>query len=380
MQASRRVFLQSAAFTGIAFSQNTAPVASPVPPEQRVNLVGDGVALTPTEYLRLMTKIIDQQGRVADSYLQGGAVEELEKKFAIALGKERALFLPTGTLANHLAVRELAGEKRRAIVQQESHLYADEGDCAQLLSGMNLVPLAAGRATMRLEEIAAVVEKSGGPPYPVPVGAISIESPVRRATGEVFDFEEMKKISAYAREKKIGMHLDGARMYLASGYTGIAPVRYASLFDTVYVSLYKYFNAPFGGVLAGPAAMIKRVEEMRHPFGSLIYHGWEPAAIALHYFDGFGERYQTAVQNGEKLIRLLEASGKFHIERIENGSNIANLNFPGGTVDELRQRLAKSGIMIRATADPHSTMLMVNETISRRSPEDISSEFVRAVS
>src|SRR5437588_865545 len=83
------------------------------------------------------------------------------------------------------------------------------GDCAQALSGLNLVPLAPGRATIKSTEIVEAVDRAGSPPYPVPVGAISIESPVRRTRGQAFDFEEMKKISTFAREKKIGMHLDG---------------------------------------------------------------------------------------------------------------------------------------------------------------------------
>src|SRR5258708_6792738 len=271
--SNRRQFLHTAAglaaLPGVAVGQ--APLAGP--PERRVSLASDGVTLTPSEYARLLAKIADEHANVADSYLHGGAVEELEQRFAKLLGKERALFLPTGTLANHMAVRELAGDKRRVIVQQESHLYCDEGDCAQFLSGLNLTPLAPGRATMKLEDVAAVVERSASPPYPVPVGAIAIESPVRRQTGEVVDFEEMKKVTAFCREKKIGTHLDGARVFLASGYTGVSPAQYAALFDTVYVSMYKYFNAPFGAILTGPAVLMERVTSLRHQFGSLVYHG-----------------------------------------------------------------------------------------------------------
>jgi threonine aldolase len=378
MSTSRRTFLQSAAWSSAALAQ-TAPPPSSVPPERRVSFSGDGVALTPGEYARLVTKIADGHGIVADTYLQGGAVEQLEQRFAKLLGKERALFLPTGTLANHMAVRELAGDNRRVIVQQESHLYCDEGDCAQLLSGLNLVPLGPGRATFRLDEVVPVVERSAGPPYPAPVGALAIESPVRRASGEVVDFEEMKKICAYAREHHIGTHLDGARVFLASAYTGISPTDYAALFDTVYVSMYKYFNAPFGAVLAGPAAMMARISNLRHVFGSMIYHGWEPAAIALHYYEGFRERYQTAVHNGETLLKLLEAQGRIKVERVNRGSNIFGIRLATGTIGPLQQRLAQSGILIRGGKDATATTIQVNETLSRRPAEEIAQEFARAL-
>jgi len=377
MSPSRRAFLQTAACSGFALAQ-TGPSAPPVPPERRVYLSGDGVVSTPAEYARLLARIADEHGAAADNYLQGGAVEQLEQRFAKLLGKERAMFLPTGTLANHMAVRELAGDKRRVIVQQESHLYADEGDGAQLLSGLNLVPLGAGRATIRLDEIVPVVERSAGPPYPAPVGALSIESPVRRSSGEVFDFDEMQKICAWARERQIGTHLDGARVFLAAAYSGISPAQYAALFDTVYVSMYKYFNAPFGAVLAGPAAALNRIATLRHQLGGLIYHGWEPAAIALHYYEGFAERYQSAMRNGETLFRLLEAQGKFKVQRVSHGSNIAVVRLTSGSAGALQQKLAQAGIVIRAAADSPQILVQVNETLARRPAEEIAREFAHA--
>jgi threonine aldolase len=243
--------------------------------------VGDGVYLPPLPYAQFLGSLIGVDTK-EDLYLKGGAVEELEGRFAKMLRKERALFFPTGTLANHVAVRLLAGERRHVLVQEESHLYRDEGDCAQVLSGLNLAPLAPGRATIKASEIVDAVETAGAPPYPVPVGAISIESPVRRRLGQAFDFEEMKKISSFARGKKIGLHLDGARMYLASADTGVAPAAYSELFDTVYVSLYKYFNAPFGAILTGPAPLIDAATLLRHQFGGGLLHAWESAMVALY--------------------------------------------------------------------------------------------------
>ena len=248
-------------------------------------------------------------------------------------------------------------------------MYCDEGDSAQLLSGLNLVPLAPGRATVRLEEVVQAVSRSAEPPYPAPVGAISIESPVRRRNGEVFDFEEMKKISAFAREKRIGLHLDGARLYLASAYTRITPAQYAALFDTVYVSLYKYFNAPFGAVLAGPRGLLEPIVTLRHQFGSGLYHAWQPAAVALHYLEGFTERYQAAVQSAEELLRQLQEKAGLRVERVPSGSNIIGIHLPENRADTFRQRLADAGIVVRKPADdPQLIWLMVNETINRRQP------------
>jgi threonine aldolase len=371
----RRSFLQLAAAVSVIEPSQSSAQPSPAP----VVFAGDGLNLSPAEYAGLLTAIAAKPSFHRDQYLKAGPVEELEHAMATLLGKERALFLPTGTLANHLAVRVLAGESRKALVQAESHLYRDEGDCAQLLSGLNLVPLGPGRTTLTAEEIAKAADEAAGPPYPAPVGAISIESPVRRTDGQVFDFEEMKKICAFARTRQIGTHLDGARMFLASAYTGISPAQYAALFDTVYVSMYKYFNAPFGAVLSGPASLIAKIEPLRHQFGSLIYQGWESAAVALHHLDGFSERYQTAVRNGEKLFQSLQTSGKFGIERVPSGSNIAKLRLAsGGALDQLRDRLAEAGIRISAGKGVTVANLFINETINRRPVEDIARAFMSA--
>lgn len=341
-------------------------------------LTGDGVNLPPADYAKLLAKIIDGNAKLGDVYLKGGAVEELENRFAKLLGKERGLFLPTGTLANHLAVRLLAGSRRRVLVQEESHLYRDESDCAQTLSGLNLVPLASGRATIKASEIVEAADRAAAPPYPVPVGAISIESPVRRRDGQAFDFEEMKKISAYAREKKIGIHLDGARMFLASAYTGVSPMQYSGLFDTVYVSLYKYFNAPFGAVLTGPAALIEEAAILRRQFGGGLLHAWESAAIALHYLDGFEERFQKAVHSGKDLLTRLEKKG-VRVNRLEGGTNVFQLEFPKAPDAGFQERAAGRGIMLRRPPEKGPAILQVNETILRRTPEEIAEELVKAL-
>jgi len=93
------------------------------PEDQVIRLSGDGLGLTPAQYSGLLTRLVEEKGIAPDTYILEGVVEELEREFARVLGKERAVFMPTGTLANHLAVRALAGGPSRAIVQAESHLF-----------------------------------------------------------------------------------------------------------------------------------------------------------------------------------------------------------------------------------------------------------------
>ena len=334
---------------------------------------GDGIPHTPGEYAKILLELGD--GIAVDDYSRGGVVEKLERRMAEALGKEYAVWLPTGTLANQLAVRILAGQRRRVLVQAESHLYRDCGDCSQILSGLHLVGLGKGAATFSLDEVKAAEEDAGSGRVVSPIGAIQIESPVRRQRGDRFDFATMQKVSAWARERGIGVHLDGARIYLEAAYTGRSVKEYAALFDTVYVSQYKYFNAASGAILAGPKALLENLFHTRRMFGGSVAHAWPYAAITLHYLEGFEARMRKAVENSERAFVLLGNSIK--LERVENGTNILRMQVKDP--EAYRQRLAAAGIMLSA---PNAGwfQLQVNETWSRKSGESIASSMQKALS
>src|SRR5438552_15755428 len=138
-------------------STRLAAAAGFLSEDRIVHFRSDGLALSPVEYARLLSRLAADDGIAADEFSRDGTVARLEEQMAAMLGKEAAVFLPSGTLANHLALRLLARHGRRILVQRESHLYNDEGDCAQQLSGLTLVPLAADRAGFMLAEAAAEI-------------------------------------------------------------------------------------------------------------------------------------------------------------------------------------------------------------------------------
>lgn len=129
------------------------------PHAPRVQASSDGVPCTPKQYAELLGQLAAQGKAKPDNCSLGGAVEELELRMARILGKE-AIWMATGTIPNQIAVRTLAGTRHRVLVQAESHLYRDCGDCCQTLSGLNMVRLAPGKATFTLTEVEA------GPPTP----------------------------------------------------------------------------------------------------------------------------------------------------------------------------------------------------------------------
>src|SRR5712691_149803 len=351
--------------------------------ERIVQFRSDGLGLSPSAYARLLAEIAETRGIAPDDYSRGGVVTELEARMAALLGKEAAVFLPTGTLANHLAVRLLAQRGRRILVQQESHLWNDEGDCAQHLSGLTLIPLACGRASFTLAEVEEAVAGAPEMRVAVPVGAISIETPVRRAAGEAFDPAEMRAISAFARGRGIGLHLDGARLLLEAAYTGIAPADTAALFDTVYVSLWKYLNAASGAILAGPHALFDDLYHQRRMFGGSLPHAWPYAAVALHFLDGFAERFAEAVTAAERFFAALAEHPRVTIDRPAAATNVTVLRVRGATAANLPAYLLARGIAIRPPRRESPTgaefTLHTNETILHLPLAEILDGFVVAL-
>jgi threonine aldolase len=365
----RRMFLTAPLGASLAAQTSTQGQQA-----QQVYAFGDGIPHTPAEYSALLSELSKPGKLEPDRYSQGGAVQELEARMAALLGKETAIWLPTGTLANHLAVRLLAGSKRRVLVQAESHLFNDSGDCAQTLSGLHLVPLAAGHATFSLKEVERAAYEARLGRVATPIGAIQIETPVRRRAGERFDFTEMSRIAAWAREHRIGIHLDGARLFLDAIYAGRPIKEYTALFDTVYVSLYKCFNAASGAVLAGSRELLADLHHTRRMFGGGLHQVWPLAAVALNYIDGFEQSFGTARQTAEEAIAALSSDPGFGIERIPNGTNVFRLRVFDVNPPVYRLRLEEAGISASAPDQDWFTM-QVNPTWSRATAKDLVSRF-----
>ena len=343
-----------------------------------VDFSGDGIPLTPAQHAALLARLAASSGFAADEYSRGGAVEALETQFAALLGKQAAVFMPSGTLANHLAVRSLAGPRRRVLVQEASHLYNDSGDCAQQLSALNLVPLVPGRATFKWADVEGVLERTASGRVATAVGAISIESPVRRLHGETCDWSAMSELCAEAREQGIGLHLDGARLFVAAAYSGRRPSEYAALFDTVYVSLWKCFNAAGGAVLAGPKDRLSELFHVRRMFGGALWGAWPYAAVARHYAEGYLERLTAAVRVSEALLAGLAGDGRFAVERVPNGTSLFRLTPRTKDLGAYRERVRVRGISIPAP-DASGFWLKVNETLAGASADTLIQAFRSAL-
>jgi len=341
----------------------------------------DGLGLSATEVSAQLARLTAGQDPLPDVYGLGGVVEDVENFFAQQLGKERALFMPTGTLANQLAIRALTGERRRVIVQDTSHVYNDTGDACQTLSALTLLPLAPGKATFGWREVEEAMQRTESGRVAAAIGALSIESPVRRLSGEMFDRAQMIEICERARKLGIGLHLDGARLYIASAYSGISPAEYARPFDTVYVSLWKYFNSLNGAILAGPRNILDGMVATRRMFGGALFQVWPFALLAKHYASSYLDHMSSAIAVSEQFIAGINGAAA-RVERIVNGTNIFRLVVARDQAETLRIRLARDGLFLSQPFERDGDAvfsLLVNETWNRTTGAQLTSRFLAAL-
>ncbi|HEX2845975.1 MAG TPA: aminotransferase class I/II-fold pyridoxal phosphate-dependent enzyme [Chitinophagaceae bacterium] len=343
----------------------------PPPAEPVVKLFGDGEMFDGTGYLEQLQAASAKQLIKADRYGIGGAVEELEKKFAVITGKEKAIYMPTGTLANQLAIAVLSGENTKVFVQDTSHVYRDEADAAQSVFNKRLMPLVKNEtyfsAAALKQAIAALdheeVFKSG-------IGCVSIENPVRRKDGRMFPLEEIKLISEYCKANKIGLHLDGARLYMASAWSGTSVKEYSSYFDTVYISLYKYLGASGGAVLCGDKAIIDKMPHLIKIHGGNQFGNWLNAAMALHRLEGMEERLQQSIARFKEIMNALNQLPGLNITAYEGGTNIYSMQLPPAIIPRKFADTLQDKYFIRMPVpdDKGNCKISVNETLLYRDP------------
>lgn len=347
-----------------------------------VSFTRDGPGYTPAEYISKLGEINKMLPVKPDFYGAGGTMGELLKAFAALTGKETAFFMPSGTLANQLAIQVLSGENSKVFVQEASHVFRDEADAAQSLYGKRLVPLAKGKHAFTLEELQQEISYAAkGEYFKTGIGAISIEIPVRRCNAQVFPVEELKKISSWCREKGYKLHLDGARLHLAAAYSGVSVREYASYFDTVYLCLYKYLGATSGAVLCGPKGYIEPMEHLVKVHGGGMYQNWTNAAMALHTLEGLEQRLQATRERADRLFLALNKIQGIRIQPVPEGSNVFLLQMEKGYDGKtLAKVLAeKYAVRIPSPEEDGVSHLHVNEGLLLREEDSIVAAFRAAV-
>jgi threonine aldolase len=386
---NRRNFLKASGITVLPALIPAAPAIAgiatsfPSPPDgPAVRLYGDGEMFTPGDYIGHLQKIMAKKEIERDFYGQGGAVAELEKKFQEITGKEKAVFMPSGTMSNQLALAVLSGDNTKVYVQETSHVYRDEADAAQSVHQKRLMPLAKGETYFTQQQLQQAIEAlADNEVFKTGVGAVSIENPVRRADGRIVPIEEIRKISAYCKTNNIPLHLDGARIHIASAWSGVSVKEYASYFDTVYVSLYKYLGAESGAILCGEKKVMDKMTHLIKVYGGSMFGNWSNAAMALHRLEGMEARLKQAIQQSTAFFESVNGIAGLKVAPLPGGSNIYALQLDK-TIDgkKFQAFLNKEyRIVIPRPDAANQSLVSVNETLLYRDNAFLTDAFRKAV-
>jgi threonine aldolase len=259
-------------------------------------------AWQPKEVLSNMEGMV-QADNIPDIYGTGDLIEAFEEEIAKLLGKEASVFMPSGTMAQQIALRiwtDRNGIKNVAF-HPRCHLEKHELKAYQVLHGLHGILVGSMDHLLTLDDLKGISE---------PLGALLLELPQREIGGQLPTWEELSAIIEWAKERNIPVHMDGARLWECKPFYDIEYSEIAERFDTVYVSLYKGLGAISGAVLAGPADFIaeSRIWLRRHG-GNLksMYPFVLSAKMGLDSYLGNMEAYhQKAVEVSEILTSFTE--------------------------------------------------------------------------
>jgi len=283
------------------------------------------------------------EAEVGDDLLDGDpTTRRLEERVAALLGKEAALFFPSGTQANQVAVHVLAPRGSEAVVEADAHLVHFEQAAAAVLSGVQLLPVPGINGVLAPEQVAAAIRQESA--FLPRTSLVTIENTHNAAGGRVTPPEVMDALAAVARERGLPVHVDGARLWNAAVATGASPARLVRDATTVMVSFSKGLGCPVGSCLAGPRAVIEEAWQARARFGGGMRQTGILTAACLYALDHHLERLGEDHAHARLLADRLEGLAACAVVPPE--TNIVMLDLRRHTADEAIARLQAAGVRV----------------------------------
>jgi threonine aldolase len=266
-----------------------------------------------------------------DQYGEDPTINALQDRIARLLGKEAALWLPSGTMANQVALRVLTRPGDDVIVSRESHAVWHETGAAAANAGVQFTEIGAG-GVFSVAEFVAAVKPRGHPIYP-PTTLFEVENTHNRAGGIVFDQGEIERLCEAARERNIASFLDGARIWNAAAASGRSHADLAAPFDLVAVALSKGLGAPGGSLLAGSRALIDRAVRYRRMAGGAMRQAGILGAAGLHALDHHLARLTDDHANARLIAERLAKSPRVILDLATVQTNIIVFALAPGAPD-----------------------------------------------
>lgn len=218
-----------------------------------------------------------------DVYAEDPTVNLLQERVAAMFGKQAALFVPSGTMSNQIAIRVHTQPGDELLCDSTSHIFTWEGGAPAALSGVTTHIVPADYGVLDVSQLRSRLRPKNE--HYSQSRLVCLENTHNRGGGRVYPLAKIQAISQWAREHQLTMHLDGARIWNAHVASGIALADWAAPFDTVSVCFSKGLGAPIGSALLGPSEFIAKARRVRKLFGGAMRQAGILAAAALHALD-----------------------------------------------------------------------------------------------
>jgi len=313
---------------------------------ERIDLRSDTVTLPSADMRRAMAAAPVGD----DQYGEDPSVNRLQERIAELLGKEAALFVPSGTMANQIGLKVLTRPGDEVVLGHEAHMVWHESGAGAANSGVQFTPVGRG-GLFTADDLHAAYKPPGHIVFP-PTTLVAVENTHNRGGGVVFPQEDAVAVCAAARELGMASYLDGARLFNAAAASGRSLAELAEPFDLVSVALSKGLGCPVGSVLAGSRAEIARAHRARRMFGGAMRQAGILAAAGLwaldHNIDRLGEDHANARLLAERLAGLRGVE----LDLATVQSNIVIFHLAEGTPDAAKivARAQAQGVLVSAFA------------------------------
>jgi threonine aldolase len=281
-----------------------------------------------------------------DVFGEDPTVNRLQETLAELLGKEAALFVPSGTMGNEICVKCHTRPGDELIGEYGCHIYNYESGAAAFLSGVQFRPIKGKHGVITAEQVEEMINP---PPDYFPRSAlITIENTHNSAGGTIFPLEELEKLYALAKRRGLKLHLDGARIWNASVATGIPVKTYSRFCDSISVCFSKGLGAPVGSAVAGSREFITEAHRLRKLYGGGMRQAGILAAAALYALENNLDRLSEDHANARWLAtELATVRGiSLDLEAVQTNIVIFDITETGRDVMQVVGELKQHGVLV----------------------------------
>ena len=273
-----------------------------------------------------------------DVFGEDPTVNRLEEYVAELLGKEAAIYCPSGTMTNQIGVHVATGRGDEVLLHEDAHIFNYEAGAPALLSGVQVRPVP-GEGGVVAPEILRAAVRPENDHFPRPK-LLCLENTHNVAGGRIFPLGEFAAVAAEARDLGLKVHLDGARLFNAEAATGVPAREWCEHAGTVSVCSSKGLGAPVGSLLAGDEETIREARRARKAFGGGMRQAGVIAAASLYAFEHHVERLAEDHERAKRLAAGLDAAG-YRVEPPETNIVLVQVEDAG----EFLRALAGEGVL-----------------------------------